>query len=512
MAEVVSNGAHGNLDSVMQVLRNDMLAGEEDAGAFLETLSNQSIRDCTSIDDIIRAIQNLNASRLRILRKIAEEAFLRWSAIFDEGQVLASEGDDVSVIVDRALRPNEPERLRLFRDAFPPGDLRKASANFARYVRDQCGGLCPSETTFGDRSTFQKLMRQLGGRDRVKAWSAAHEDAVAAAALMYLVDAGANIAVALSLPPKFEESTDEPGHVKIVGQKNTANYKPIVEDLPIDDPGVAISTVQALRKLRCMTEPFRCQNPSLAGALFIHRFFPTPAKAKSSFIRQRMTYLLRSHPELRDVPLRPSHIRSSVLLDATLNLEGSIVAARAIADHDGDGVTEGYTMKWPTRLIYLKMIREFQESMQILLIYDIPGAVEGLGIEPEQAEKLYEKAVRTGLGFSCRDPRAGANPRSKPGETCTRIEDCIDCRMILFLATVENVADIILLQRHLLAHQDEWQAQREERWNRVWLPYLALSIVILEKIRRSPYACIIPAGQKLAAEWSSTGYGLAPLF
>ncbi|EIM28032.1 hypothetical protein MicloDRAFT_00046090 [Microvirga lotononidis] len=512
LAEVSMNGADGDVDSVTRTLREGILAGEEDSQSFLNTLRDTNVTNCSSIDDLIKAIQHLNAYRLQAIRDIAETAFLKWSAVFDEGQALARQGDDVSWLIVQALQADRDRRYQLIDAAFPPWDLQQSKANFARYIRDIWGSLCPTEITFGDRPTFRRLMIRFGGRDVVKAWLAAHEDAVAGAVLMYLVDSGANVSTALSLPPNFEQPSDEPGHVRISAQKDRPIYKAIVDTFLIDDPSVQASTVQALRKLKEMTAPFRERDPSLGDRLFVQRFFESPAAANSDFVKNRMTYLLRLHPQLSKVPLRPNHIRSSVLLDATLNLEGGIVAARAIGDHEGYGVTEGYTMKWPTRLVYLKMISDFQTRLQIVIIYNIPGAIESLGITPDQAEELYKTAVRTGLGFSCRDPKAGARPGTHAGEICTQIEDCTRCHMILFQATAENVADIILFRDHLLSHQDEWQAQREERWNQVWLPYLALCFVVMEKIRRSPHATLIRTGEQLAAEWKASGYQFSPLF
>jgi hypothetical protein len=260
-----------------------------------------------------------------------------------------------------------------------------------------------------------------------------------------------------------------------------------------------------------MTDIYRRLYPSLRDYLLVYRYFGTPSAANQDFLHDRLRYLLRE-TELFDLPITPSSIRPSVLLKVAFDHGGSVAAVAARGDHSGSGVAEGYTMRYPIRLLYVQKIRKFMQLFQVSIIFDIPGACEALGLPLPEAEKLLAHAERTGLGLSCRNPRLGVQPGSTIGETCTQIDSCWECEMQLFHATTENVADLLLLQQHLVANRDEWEATRPERWAAVWLNYLAFAEVVLEKIRRSPHARILVEAKRIVSRLRESGYQLAPLF
>jgi hypothetical protein len=95
---------------------------------------------------------------------------------------------------------------------------------------------------------------------------------------------------------------------------------------------------------------------------------------------------------------------------------------------------------------------------------------------------------------------------------CTSIEHCVGCKMQVFVATRENVADLLTFHDQLLANREEWESRRPSRWEKVWLPHLAYAEVVLEKLRRSPHAGLIEEGQALAKQWVDAGYTTLELY
>jgi hypothetical protein len=522
LVEIPASAAPANVSAALSTIRQKVpeIAAIEGGEDYLRTLAaGTDVSKLRSTNDIIEAIQALNTDRLAALRKIAEDRLLRWRGVFEEGQELR-EGSSPNFVefVETYLHCGTDFDARdLVEKKYFGGQLEKNSnvlkRSFVQYVYLHCDGVCPREPNFfGGKAFFRRLAILLGGRDYFKGWFGAHEDAVAAAALIYLIDSGANISVVLGFTLSWEEPCDERGHVKISGVKDRAGHKPIIEILPIKEPGTRVSAVEALRVIKTMTDPYRKQNALLNDTLFVQSYF-SPAALTDEILANRLSYFRREHPMLKDVSLLPSHIRPSVLLQATLERNGSVLAARAMADHGRDaGVTEGYTMRYPTRLLYVRMIRDFQDQFQISIIYDIPGAIKFLGLSEPDAELLLEKAHRSGFGFSCKNPKAGIQAGTTAGETCGKIESCLNCPMIIFYATEDNIADLILFRDHLRQHQPEWEATREERWNAVWLPYLAFAEVVIEKLRRGPQAASVPKAEAVAAQRKAQGYQFLPLF
>lgn len=521
-AEVTANSGRGQVDSVLGSIRETISDFANIAGGdeYLEALAScADASDLNSTQELVKAIQSLNAARLKRVRDIAEEKLLHCHRVFQEGQALRKAGGkDLAPYIQAYIDPAVSRRTRgnLRAEAFggyAPENLEKLKRSFVRYVHEHCGGVCPKEGDFpGGRSLFLKLARTMGGRNYIKGWFGAQEDAVAAAAIIYLIDSGANISVVLGFTLSWEEPCDEPGHVRISGIKVRPADKPIVEILPVLDRSVRVSAVEALRMLKVMTDPYRRQDKRLSDVLFVHAFF-SPVPLDDEVLASRLGYFCRDDPVLKNVKLLPSYIRPSVLLQVTLDRDGSVLAARALADHGPDGgVTEGYTMRYPTRVLYAAKIREFQELFQISVVYDIRGACAALGISQRAARTLLKTAERTGLGFSCKNPKAGVQPGTKTGKTCGKVENCLSCQMFLFHASLENLADLILFREHLKRHQAQWESEREERWNQVWLPYLAFAETVLEKIRRGPYAALLSEARQLANQWKVKGLQLLPLF
>ncbi len=460
---------------------------------------------------ILASIASLNDSRLAKLRKRAENILCECYAKFAQGQRLMSmEAPCLASYMKN--HPGKTFGLNDFKLFF--GDNKElAIISLMRFINSHCNGVIPTEDDFiGGRSFWQRLMQWIGGANELKYFLGYSTDAAAAAALIYLVDSGANISVVLGFDTDYEHAADEPGYVLIGGVKARAGHKPIIEFLPVDDPDHKVPAVAALRMLRGMTDGLRKSEPALKNRLFVHKYFSATVLT-DSILRNRMRYFCRDDVDLRDLALNPSYIRSSVLLQAALRSEGTLLATQIIADHAGGaGVTEGYALRLPTRLLYAQKIRDFQDSMQAMAVRHAPETAKALGLSEERAQQLLSRLVPTGLGHSCQDPFAGVQPGTSTDAACSAIDSCLGCPMMIFHATTENITDLLVFKEHLEQSRGYWESQREQRWNEVWLPYLAFATVVLEKLKRGPYANLLPQAQSIADIRMQQGYELAPLF
>ena len=191
-------------------------------------------------------------------------------------------------------------------------------------------------------------------------------------------------------------------------------------------------------------------------------------------------------------------IRPSVLLQASLANDGRLATGMAIGQHSV-AITQGYQQKLPTRHLYDQNIRRFQSSFETLVMSSIEGAAEKLGITVEQFEARLGNLQATGLGTFCRN-KAG-RPEEKSG-TCSTLDCWNDCPHLLIVAETKDIAALQLWQKSLQTARPEWERDRPERWDQVWLPWLCLTDVVEEKMVRGQLLKIWNAAKKYAIELS----------
>lgn len=477
--------------------------GGEEANRYLQALEAEVTangRRLTNVE-LMQAIAELNRSRLDMLRDIASRRFITCRDAYDHAQSMVADGAPVSKsLASRVLGGGfhaSGTVDRLFLEPAP----QEAKANFIRFVYDHCGGVLPRSGALPSTGAYREAIVRFGGAREVNGFFGAHEDAVAAAADIYMCDTNANPSTAENLPPDFESKSDRAGMVFVRSRKDRPVPKDIIEELPIKDPVHELSTVAALRGVKRMTDIYRTIAPDLSQHLLLFRWYDRPSIATTGFLANRLDYLLRETP-LRDVPIRPSYIRPAGLLKVGLSSGGSIAEVAARGDH-GFGTAVEYTARYPVRLIYEQQIRYFM------------GALEDLASKGRwKSDSLAgpSASTRVGNGLTCLDPRAGVQDDVVEGEVCGRLDRCLGCWNSYFVAEVESVAEVILLRSHLAAEQPSWEATRSERWSQVWLPQLAFCDVVLEKLRRSRFARLVPQAEQLAASMTARGYRLAPLF
>jgi hypothetical protein len=185
-------------------------------------------------------------------------------------------------------------------------------------------------------------------------------------------------------------------------------------------------------------------------------------------------------------------------MQAAYDKETGIIAAAAIGDHASLRTTNDYVARYPNKAVWESMIRQFQSLFQAVSIHSIKGAAQKLGLSPRAVKRLFSEACRTGLGVACLNPKAGIQPGSESGKTCTQLQGCPGCTNSVVIATVENLRDLIIWNNHLEESRHEWELARPEKWERDWLPWLVFTRVAIEQAGRGRTAVLFKKAHIIA--------------
>ena len=449
---------------------------------------------------------------LAALTKAAETEFLKCQQHYEEGQHLIELArPEVLVAFDAGqLAHWSPKDFRRF---FPKRDSTTATANLLLLVRERYKGRIPAIATLERpfRSRLLNLVRELGGLHWLDAMLTLHRNGVAAAAFLYIVDTGANVATAISLEAEFERPTSEPNVVEFFGVKARANYAAIYDCLPVNDTGRRISTVSALRTVLTMTSTLRENFPNLGQSLFIFRFFAEPSIANADFLAHQFGYLLSSAKLPPEWTL--SGVRAAVGVIEALDGTGTLSAVRRKLHHgrQSTATTAGYALRWPVRKSLELRMAKYQNLFQAGVASNLEGALAWLHKSPEEADQLLKEAQRTGLGFLCASPKAGARPGTKAGSPCGKVGECVSCEVRVFLVDEESLAEVMATNSSLNTNMARLKSESAERFDEFWIELLAFTTVAIEEAKRSSYAYLVPRAARKAEEWIAAGFDITDL-
>jgi len=507
LAEVarIAHVAQDALRTAARAHQVEIAPGDE--AAFLQVLEQEAERRTNLPDDPIAAIRIILSDRLATLRTCAVEDFNKWSSHFDDGQAILALADMDGRSVERLVYSNDEDAYRRqqhLRHALPSHRSDITLARFLAMIEHRWDG-CPPRAatpeTLADRGQFyNKFYRKYGGYQEIDALLNAHPEAIIAVIVLYLVDSGANVSTARTLHFKCLKTSEIAGHKRISGTKSRPEIKAIFHDLPVKAPELGVTTVQAVEKLMIMTARYREQaSDQDRQALFLVRpqsnVIPIPEHLLTSWFKD----FCARHPELAELKLVPSMIRPSVLLDLALSKDGNLIAAQYKAHHSDVSTTDGYTRKWPMRLLYEEKMKRFMQEFQATAFAPIAGAAERLGISVAEAEQLLDRAERNGLGVLCLKPRAGIQPGTKAGVVCHVIERCLGCSAQIVVPEPEAIADMIIFNEELWKEQERFEAEQDQRWEELWLLWLAFTEVVLEEMSKGPQAAILGQAREIAA-------------
>lgn len=160
-------------------------------------------------------------------------------------------------------------------------------------------------------------------------------------------------------------------------------------------------------------------------------------------------------------------LRGSVLLLTGL-VTRDAMQVMLVGRHSDLTMAAKYTHHLPEILRREKKVREFLDWFETVLTVNIDQFAEKVGIDPEAYDIRKQRILNQQFGgIHCSDPMAGVQPGTIEGEVCHRIDKCVSCsnRRSLFLATKENIANVIHW-REVLAKAEESLGEEEfSRWS-----------------------------------------------
>ena len=140
-------------------------------------------------------------------------------------------------------------------------------------------------------------------------------------------------------------------------------------------------------------------------------------------------------------------LTATVLLSMQLRHPNSIEAVQMFAQHKSDSTTRGYVAKLPHRMILEQRMRQFSDTIEVVISDQDTRKKMGRGVARWQ--EAIRSARRTGLGVWCADPQAGAQPDFPTGTTCHAVDRCLTCPKVLVVADEDSVVqrDAVRLER-----------------------------------------------------------------
>jgi hypothetical protein len=452
---------------------------------FLKSLINETGTIVGTAEEHAKLLMKVNADRLAAVRRCAEKDFSKWVAVWNEGQGLLAKCDLSYKEICKRIYPHNRKGEFWHQSVFPENDPTRSLSRLLKYFAEHPE--YRGRMVYQHRSiacAIQSELARFGGPEIVQKYLFPSLELTTAVMVLILCDTGANVEVARTLPADCLENSENPGYKIIKGNKMRAKGKLIADELPTRDGNHDIGCVQAILTYQEVSQSMRKLASKNDSSLL---FLSTTSAVKSvSPIRWSKAFklFLSRHSEISHLPIQSRMIRPSVLMQAEFENQTGIIAAAALADHTSLHTTHHYVARYPTKVVWERMMREFQSLFQAVSIYSIGGAAEKLGLSAKHVRQLFGEACRNGLGVACIDPKGGLQPNSKKGKTCTQLENCPSCPNRIVVATVENLRDLILFNHQLEKSRKEWEVTRPERWARVWLPWLVFTQVVMELASR----------------------------
>ena len=483
---------HNNSDHKTEALLDEALSGTgcvdidlEVKRDFLKTLIEETGAISGSPQEHARVLMKVNAGRLASIRNAAEKDFMKWVDWWNDGQQALKDCDMSFAEISSEI--NLKTTCHFKAKLFPRNNDRLSLGRLLTYVtghpkwRGQVIGL---PTNSASRSIEVQVTRF--GAEMLQARLFPHIDLTCAVIVLVLCDTGANVAVAQTLPRDCLDNSENHGYKVIRGNKMRSSGKLIANELPIKDDLHKVSCIQAIQIYQSISESIRLlASDKNSKSLFLRL---TSHGVVRDVNENKWTRWFRSfckrHDEISHLRIQARMIRPSVLMQAAFDNETGITSAAAIADHSSLSTTNPYISRYPTKVIWERLIREFQALFQAISIYSIKEAASKLGLTERYVKRLFGEACRTGLGVACLEPRSGVQPGSEKGKICTQLQNCPTCPNRIVVATVENLTDLILWNNHLEQSRDEWERTRAEKWEKHWLPWLVFTRVVIEQARR----------------------------
>jgi hypothetical protein len=100
--------------------------------------------------------------------------------------------------------------------------------------------------------------------------------------------------------------------------------------------------------------------------------------------------------------------------------------------------------------------------------------------------RRIKSAIESGFGTLCVGFTDGVRSGSTPGKRCQSM-DCPGCIMLRVAPTPASFRGAHLMHRALTEARSQWEIRNPHRWVQAWLPWLALTTVIIERFKSGPH-------------------------
>lgn len=480
----------------------------KDAIAFAQTMAIERARRTDLPESFPEAVRILSDERLVEIRKAASAVFETWRETYQEGRELIAQAEHEGAHMFEMLETERANGIqtdrwnKLVESLFPPAEPRRALANLLAMIQAKFHGICPN----GSRGPWGQFWiaryRNLGGTRAVQAYLCPPRRVVSAVVFMTLCESGLNSDVAVRMKPNAIRPSRRPRHIIVTGRKARARYKAIYNELPLRSTiEGCTSAAEALLFYADAVRPLRAGEDDMP--LFVHVSRNRLKSLNDWHLYNDLPEITATSERLASLRICPTMIRSTVLLSMVLHNPDSIEAARVFGQHESVATTGGYVAKMPYRMMLERKLRDFSNSIEVMIGNPETWKAMGRRVADWQAE--LEGARRTGLGVWCGDPLAGAQPDVPKGTSCHAVDRCLSCSKVLVIADEDSIADMIVWAKALEDAESAWLEGNPERWTEHWVPWRALFEVVLnEKMTRGRLATIKKnASDKAAARIAS---------
>ena len=228
--------------------------------------------------------------------------------------------------------------------------------------------------------------------------------------------------------------------------------------------------------------------PAAKGNAFTIAAVEQPNVANSTFWFHSFLDDHADDPLIGGLPIQRRMIRKTVLQVRDANSDFAFDVAKHAANHASSATTVGYLSSSVLEMHYSALIRRFQDLMEAMFVDPASGIARALGRTADEAAALRSTAVDMGFGFLCSDPFAGARAGVRPRERCGRIDECPSCPLLKF-GVVKDVSleTLWIAHRALASARPEFEMRNPARWKAAWMPWLALTTVVIGRLEKGPH-------------------------
>lgn len=433
---------------------------------------------------------------LATFRETLEAEFLKGMAQIELGeQRLQRARSDIVEQYCHALTLASRPRTRALEALFPESDVEQSASNLLVLFRDYFGQF-PTQHELN--SPTLKAIQKLGVQELKSQLTLGVRPLVAALAMLQ-EETGVNPSYGLSLECDYEQPTDDKNIVLITSVKLRVNLEPIDFELRINDGVHQVSVASALRQVLKCNQALR--TGALANKLFVYNGWHGIAEVSA---QQYALILPKISKDAGLGRVLPSNVRPSTVLRAIAAPHADAHTARQRLRHATNSTSSfGYVAA--AAPVFESRMRDFQEMYQVGLAGNVPGALESLNYSKDQIKTLKAAAERTGLGLYCVGVDRTDKPQNPDG-SCAALGTCSQCPAKLFVADPFSIAEQIAIHELLTTRMNELETDDPIRWQSTWTPMLALSTVILQRVKTSHYARHLRNARRLASEMLSIGY------